>query len=347
MPVVQPVAYQPEPSRLVYPYSVIPGGVQDAAELKSALRQDPVAAEHYRGFNVDSATPIRMPIEKLAYVSYRIGDRIYWTSHQVLLARDERVLTDGSHLIRSRCGNRISFERQPGEKTSVEPAEVIMDLPADSFSDSTLILPWNEDGMIMLPSAPGKKTTSTATAPPGRATPSTPTSGGSTAGFGLPRFVVALPSQVPPTGSLPVLLTTGTGGTVLNVPTVIVGGQLQLIPPGVLPTQPEAPISSIGTAPTTTTSPGSGQKPLPLPVSPGTLISESPLIDESVVTGISNSPENFFITPPLYEVTIEADQIDQAPSQNIPEPETYSLTGGGLLLVIAISRKKAHVSARC
>ena len=346
IPAVQSLVDQPQPLRLVYPYSVIPGGVQSAAELQSALERDPVAAKHYQGFKVDSATLVRMPIEKLAYVSYRIGNQIYWTSRKVRLARDERVLTDGSHLIRSRCGNRISFERQPGESSKLEPIEAEMDLLAETFSDSTVISPWNEDLVIALPSLPAGKSTSVPAAPPGGSPRSTPAGSGGIAAFGLPRFVVALPSQAPPSGSLSSSLTTGTVGSVLTAPIFSAGGQLlTLNPAGGFPSQPGTPISSNSILPTSILAPGFGQKSLPLPAQ-GTFISGSPLIVEWPLTGVSNSPYNPVLNSPLEEITIKTDQTDQATLPDTPEPGTYLLTIGGLLLFIAILRQRTHVSGR-
>ena len=38
---------QPPIQRPVYPYSVVPGGVQDAKELKWVAEHDPIVAAHY------------------------------------------------------------------------------------------------------------------------------------------------------------------------------------------------------------------------------------------------------------------------------------------------------------
>ncbi len=65
--------------RKVYPYSVVPGGVRDAHELKWAAEHDPVVAEHYAGFDYDHARVVRLVLARTAYVSYRICKNIYWT----------------------------------------------------------------------------------------------------------------------------------------------------------------------------------------------------------------------------------------------------------------------------
>ncbi len=109
----------------VYPYSVIPGGVVSAEKLQTALRQDPVAAAHYRGFRSGSAHVIRLASDRQVYVSYRIGDHVYWSQKKISLHAGETLLTDGSNLARTRCGNRIS--EVPAEPTanSEPPTEVL------------------------------------------------------------------------------------------------------------------------------------------------------------------------------------------------------------------------------
>jgi hypothetical protein len=46
----------------------------------------------------------------LAHVSYRLGDKVYWTKKPVQLPANEPVMTDGTTTIRERCGNLISME---------------------------------------------------------------------------------------------------------------------------------------------------------------------------------------------------------------------------------------------
>jgi hypothetical protein len=104
-PGAEPAEKQPRP---VYPYSVIPGGVQNKQELQTALRNDAVVALHYAGFRTQSVQLLRLKTARQVYVSYRIGDRIYWTNKKITLHAGEMLLTDGNHLARTRCGNRIA-----------------------------------------------------------------------------------------------------------------------------------------------------------------------------------------------------------------------------------------------
>lgn len=113
--------------RPVYPYSVIPGGVESRAELKRAIECDAVAAAHYAGFDVASAHVIRLASARKVYVSYRVGERIYWTRRRITLPKGETVLSDGTHLARARCGNRIS--ETPGPDLPDEPPQEVFDRP--------------------------------------------------------------------------------------------------------------------------------------------------------------------------------------------------------------------------
>ncbi len=95
-------------ARPVFPYSVIPGGVESAEELRNALVRDPVVADHYQGFDVARARVVRLDQDRAVFVSYRIGDRIYWTKNRLMLHQGEALITDGTLAARTRCGNRVS-----------------------------------------------------------------------------------------------------------------------------------------------------------------------------------------------------------------------------------------------
>ena len=113
---VQQESLRQTENRPVYPYSVVPGGVRDAHELKLAAQRDPVVAAHYAGFDYDHARVVRLVLARTAYVSYRIGNKIYWTRHRISLKPGETVITDGKITARTRCANRI--EEIPQQATS-------------------------------------------------------------------------------------------------------------------------------------------------------------------------------------------------------------------------------------
>jgi hypothetical protein len=99
-------------SHPIYRYSVIPGGVHDPQDVLDAVGRDPVVADHYRDIALDRVRVERLTEERHAYVSYRVGDRVFWTKHRVTLPAGEAILTDGVKQIRARCGNCIAYEPQ-------------------------------------------------------------------------------------------------------------------------------------------------------------------------------------------------------------------------------------------
>lgn len=99
---------QPRNRRLVYPYSVVPGGVRSGDELREIAKHDPVVAQHYSGFDYTRARVVEVDRPKLVYVSYRKGGQIHWTRKQATLRVGEKLLTDGHITARTRCGNQVS-----------------------------------------------------------------------------------------------------------------------------------------------------------------------------------------------------------------------------------------------
>ncbi len=117
-------------NQMVYPWSVVPGGVDSPKAMGEAMAADPVVGAHYAGLQPGSFHPERLAEKKQGYVSYRIKDKIYWTRRMVTLAAGEQVLTDGNTLVRGRCGNLFSeTPRGPVAPVEVEPAEKAMEEP--------------------------------------------------------------------------------------------------------------------------------------------------------------------------------------------------------------------------
>ena len=119
---VQQDALRSIENRPIYPYSIVPGGVKDAQELKWAAEHDPVVAWHYAGFDYDHARIVRLVLARTVYVSYRIGHKIYWTRHRVTLKKGESLITDGKITARTRCGNRVEEVPQQATSRSEPPA---------------------------------------------------------------------------------------------------------------------------------------------------------------------------------------------------------------------------------
>ena len=125
----KPVAAQlAEGIRSVYPFSVVRGGVYSEAEVAKALETDPIVAAHYSDVNIQRLHAIRLARARLGYVSYRVGDKIFWSRKQTELDPGEVVLTDGRLKIRARGGNLISDKPRSPVRVD-EPAEVTSNVP--------------------------------------------------------------------------------------------------------------------------------------------------------------------------------------------------------------------------
>lgn len=130
--------------RLVYRYSVIPGGVASSAALAGEVMRDPVVAAHYAKFDVAKARVVKLAAPQWKHVSYRVGDKVFWTSKKVMLAAGEAVITDGKITARTRCGNQVSDVAMAPVMMANEPAPEVLDMmyaSADGISDAAAEVP--------------------------------------------------------------------------------------------------------------------------------------------------------------------------------------------------------------
>jgi len=94
------------------------------------------------------------------FVSYRIGNRIFWTKNRLNVPAGETVVTDGEHMARTRCGNRLS-DVPIGPVFAMEPLPEAMEIPADggllaapeSLSELPLAVP-PTTAIVVPPTAP-------------------------------------------------------------------------------------------------------------------------------------------------------------------------------------------------
>ncbi len=133
------------PVHPVFPFSVIPGGAQNGKELLEAVHRESVVSAHYAEFHTNKVRVIRLDHDRLAYVSYRLGNQIYWTKKKVTLYAGESLLSDGENLARTRCGNRVSQVAKAPTAPS-EPTEKVLSTP--------IVHPAMELAMTSLPDAP-------------------------------------------------------------------------------------------------------------------------------------------------------------------------------------------------
>ena len=96
------------PGRPAYLYSVIPGGIANAEELRQIMGHDPVVAREFEGFDFQRAHLVQISEPQSMHVAYRKGDKVYWTRKKVKLHPGETLISDGKIVARTRCGNRIA-----------------------------------------------------------------------------------------------------------------------------------------------------------------------------------------------------------------------------------------------
>jgi hypothetical protein len=146
-------------SRPVYQHSVVPGGVFTRNEIIQAIAQDTVVAAHYDKINTQAIRTQTVSAPRRVYMSYRRGDKVYWTKQPLPLHRGEKTLSDGAVEIRARCGNCISdvpmtptsdqepdaveFDRLvgegPGSTTLAEAAADPTPLPSGNYGSPTSV----------------------------------------------------------------------------------------------------------------------------------------------------------------------------------------------------------------
>jgi PEP-CTERM motif len=134
--------------RLVYPYSVVPGGVRDARELREAAERDRTIARHYAGFDYVRARTFELREPRMVYLSYRIGDKIFWTRRQFTLRRGEILLTDGKMTARTRCANRVSAVPEQ-VISSEEPLPEQLEDPFEGGSARPMAFPENFQSALL------------------------------------------------------------------------------------------------------------------------------------------------------------------------------------------------------
>jgi hypothetical protein len=107
-------------ARQMFPFSVVPGGLMDERDMTDSMAKDDVVRKHYEGLSPERMWFTRLKQPMTAYVSYRKDNQVHWTQHAVVIPANELVLTDGKHMVRARCGNRIEVK-----KPEPLPAKVI------------------------------------------------------------------------------------------------------------------------------------------------------------------------------------------------------------------------------
>ena len=350
------VAEKRRGGRPTYRHSVIAGGAYSVAEVERARRADPVVNAHYSVFDTARLRITEAPAPRSVYVSYRIGSGVFWTRNRVQLAAGEALITDGGHMARARCGNRVADTPQPPVAAD-EPAAAdldVVELPIPAETD--LLLP---PALVvdLFPPAPLSPMAQSSLAIPGiSSSPSSPVSGVGmllATGAGLAGRAEGVSGSavspgtavgnVPPGPSLFVPGLWPTGVVPLwNLP---MPGPIAiaLLPPNLwlpsttgLPAGPSPVAGAWGTFP----QPGTWPSWTP-PVLPGLLGTGGGPPKTGGTPGVGGSPATGdtpgVVLPPL----VPGSSRPETPVDLVPENGTAMLVAAGVVLLV-ISRIRRH-----
>jgi hypothetical protein len=200
-PVIYEIAMVLEQTtRKVYPYSLVPGGALNLEEARQAMN-DPAIKVNYANVDFARLKQVKLTENLSGYVSYRWGEKIYWTSKKLTLRAGETVFTDGVHLVRGRCLNGYSatpmLPIRPTEPTE-KVLDTLVEMPVMAYSFPKLPVETPE-----LPPPPGELTPIVPVLPP----PSALTPGETGGGFFFPLIPIIPPIHrhpgSPTSGPLP------------------------------------------------------------------------------------------------------------------------------------------------
>jgi hypothetical protein len=129
-----PVAYvtamvTTEVKRKVFPYSLVPGGAENVREARAAMTE-PANRANYSEMDLAQLKQVKLTTNLSGYVSYRWGDKIYWTKKPLTLRAGETIFTDGKHIVRGRCLNCYSALPMLPTRPN-EPSAKILDTPVE------------------------------------------------------------------------------------------------------------------------------------------------------------------------------------------------------------------------
>ncbi len=333
--------------RVIYPHSVVPGGVTSKEDIVEASRKDPVVRQHYAQLTTANIEPVVLEEDHMAYVSYRSANQIYWTRQRVKLKKWELVLIGGGITVRGRCGNLVSEEpREPVQSPAVEPTSLDFDTPLElsPVKEIALSVPSSVLSNLPQPGAPYQSETASETLIaallPGMGSDAggMPGSGGgggggAPSGGGMPpdksapttTGVFNSPSGDPPSVNPP--------GPPISYPFPPPSG----IPPSLFPPPqpPQIPPSPPGTPPTPPHVPPTYGPPPTLGPPPSTPPGSPP----------SNPPGSPPPYPPNHppggppELPPLGPPPSVPPTETVPEAATYLLTGIGLIGVALYGRR--------
>ncbi len=97
--------------------------IHSVEDFRNTVRNDPVLAAHFAGFNWDKARLGKQEKPVWTYVSYRKGEIVRRTTRAVRLPKGDGYVTDGTHIVRTYCCNDYVAAPAPGGSGPEDPVE--------------------------------------------------------------------------------------------------------------------------------------------------------------------------------------------------------------------------------
>jgi hypothetical protein len=119
--------------KVVYNYSVIPGGEPNVADFCEHIQSDAA----FNGFNCNVAYETSLRSSISVFMTFKKNGHIYWTKHLVSVKAGELIYTDGQRSFLARCGNEIGFAPQ---QPTMEIDESLLSEPTLPASPAALVL---------------------------------------------------------------------------------------------------------------------------------------------------------------------------------------------------------------
>lgn len=158
-------------ARPVVPFSIVPGGVRSPKEIEDSMIADPVARKLYANIRLRSLVVTRLTKAQDLYAAFRIGDEVHWTKRKLHIPAGELILTDGSNIIRARCGNLLASELPlPKPKEApFEPPVIVFDIGIPPLFPGVVAIPAKPaptSGVMIAKTEPAEPLSESMTAPP-------------------------------------------------------------------------------------------------------------------------------------------------------------------------------------
>jgi hypothetical protein len=284
--------------------------------------------------NLSNLRPAVLGADRLAYVSYRKRNRVFWTSRKIRLFKGEAVLAGGANLVRGRCGNLISDVPSLPTSTDDEPSEKALNTPSlVSSIPSYSQMP----GAITPLSAPSPEDSGTPAALHPAVMPDLVIASNSEPQGG--DAYTAVPRAMPPAvlGAYAVRPSSSSGGSTTGGGTVTPSNPPPVDPPVTPPVDP--PVTPPVDPPVTPPVDPPVTPPVDPPVNPPVNPPVTPPVDPPVTPPVDPP-----VTPPVDPpVTPPVDPPVNPPEPpSVPEPSTWLLAGGGVLALVWRARSVRH-----